>query len=83
MLGRIHSGVAFYNKGLYHGGSHVIDLLVFYLGNAAWVSAAKRKDAGENKGDVAIDCFLGFENEAIVSLLYADATYYVLSEASS
>lgn len=80
-LGKIRSGIAYYNKGLYHEGTHTIDFLRFFLGEIVWVSAVRRENT-TIRNDLAVDCLFGFTNGIVCALQYFDAASYVLSEAS-
>lgn len=79
-FGKPKAAIAYYNRGLYHAGTHFIDLLRFFLGEVKWVSAVRREGAA--KGDFAADCFLGFATGAVAILQYYDSGNFLHSDVS-
>lgn len=80
-IGPLRSAIAYYDKGLYHGGTHFVDLLRFFLGEVRWVSAVVNTAFPKMHGDTTADAFLGF-NGATAALQYFESSEYCLSEAS-
>lgn len=80
-LGALRSAIAYYDKGLYHGGTHFIDLLRFFLGEVRWVSAVENIAFPKEREDIHIDALLGFDG-ATAALQYFDSNVYALSEVS-
>ncbi len=80
-LGAVRSAIASYDKGLYHGGTHFIDLLRFFLGEVRWVSAVTNTVFPKDPHDVRVDALLGFDG-ATAALQYFDSREYCLSEVS-
>lgn len=80
-LGPLRSAIAHYDKGLYHGGTHFIDLLRFFLGDIRWVSAVENVIFPRDRHDVRVDALLGFSG-ATATLQYFDSHEYCLSEVS-
>lgn len=80
-IGTVRSAVASYDKGMYHGGTHFIDLLRFFLGEVRWVSAVQNRVYPVNAHDPHLDAMLGFSG-ATASLQYFDSRQYSLSEMS-
>jgi len=80
-IGPVRSAIAYYDKGLYHGGTHFIDLLRFFLGDVRSVSAMPNAAFPKPKHDVSVDALLEFDG-ATAALQYFDSTEYCLSEAS-
>ncbi|MDO8463195.1 MAG: Gfo/Idh/MocA family oxidoreductase [bacterium] len=80
-LGPVRMAVASYDKGLYHGGTHFIDLLRYFLGNVRWVSAVPSTVYPRDPHDVRVDALLGFDG-ATAALQYFDSAQYSLSEMS-
>ena len=61
-IGKVRSVVASYDHGLYHGGTHIIDLLRFFLGEVLSVSAVYNRQVQQPKDDINVDAILQFEN---------------------
>lgn len=80
-IGAVRTAVASYDKGIYHGGTHFIDLLRFFLGEVQWVSAVRNQVFAEDPHDPHLDALLGF-GTATASLQYFDSSQYSLSEMS-
>lgn len=76
-IGRIRSAIGYYNKGLFHGGTHIIDILIFFLGRVRWVSAVKNSIFTHLKGDINADIFLGFKNAVAAVQAFNPATYTI------
>lgn len=59
-LGKTVAGSAFYDKGLFHCGTHILDLLCFFLGDPKAVSAVASSHPCSEKDDVCVDGVLQF-----------------------
>ena len=79
-LGSLRCATAYYDKGLYHGGTHYIDLLRFFLGEVRWVSAVTNAVFPRDAHDVRVDALLGFDG-ATAGLQYFDSSQYCLAES--
>jgi predicted dehydrogenase len=80
-LGPIRAATAYYDKGLMHGGTHIVDLLRYFLGEPAWVTGVENPFIEAAPGDVAIDGLIGFEG-AHAALQAFDSPDYSLTEMS-
>lgn len=78
-LGKICSAVGYYDKGVFHGGTHIVDLFRFFLGEIRWVSAVENKLFPGVKGDINADALLGFDG-AVAALQIFNSSDYALSE---
>ncbi len=67
-IGRVVSGNCYYFNGLFNGGTHTIDLLMFFLGKINWVSASFNKKTSWKKNDPDVNAFLGFRNGGLVAM---------------
>jgi len=61
-----------YDNGLYHGGTHIIDLLRFFLGEVKSVSAIKNHQVPPDGDDIHVDAILQFE-ECNAMLYYVNS----------
>jgi predicted dehydrogenase len=69
MVGDIQQATALYAIGLYHMGTHLIDLIRFYLGDVEWVSAwQNRKAHTAVPEDWCVDGILGMKSGARVAI---------------
>ena len=79
-LGRVQQGTAYYTAGLANTGSHLLDLLRFYLGDAVWVLGLASVSAAPNPADPNIDGFIGFRHGCHVALQACDVASYLIFE---
>jgi len=79
-LGRVQQGTAYYTAGLANTGSHLLDLLRFYLGDAAWVVGLPSAAAAPNPADPNIDGVVGFRQGSHVALQACDVASYLIFE---
>jgi predicted dehydrogenase len=79
-VGEILSGHCYYDKGLFHGGTHLIDLLVYLFGDVKSVTAntCYHTVAGLD-GDVQCDVILNF-HRCSISLRPFDSSKYAVSD---
>jgi len=68
ILGEIIQSNSYYYNGLLNGGTHTIDLLMFFLGKVDWVRAIKNDRTSWKKDDINIDAWLGFKNGTLVTI---------------
>lgn len=68
LLGEIRQGSCFYYNGLFNGGTHMIDMLLFFLGEVDFVSAVKNEKTSWKESDIDADCQIHFKNGAVVSM---------------
>jgi predicted dehydrogenase len=72
---------AYYDKGLFHGGTHIVDLLQFFLGKALRVQATINPHCRVDRGELAVDAILAFRGLHAV-LQISDSRKYAVSEMS-
>ncbi len=77
-LGKIHHVNCYYTAGLLNTGTHLFDLLRWFLGEAKWVSASPEPVFGEQ--DLTVSGELLFENGTLVSLAGLDVRDYLIFE---
>jgi predicted dehydrogenase len=81
-LGRVQQVTCYYTAGAANTGSHLFDLLRFYLGNLAWVQGRFSLNSSSNPADPNIDAWLGFENGPVAAIQACDSTAYLIFEIS-
>lgn len=79
-LGSVQQATFYYTAGIANTGSHVLDLLRFYLGNAKWVQANHSDVSSPNPDDPNIDGMIKFENGATAMLQTSDVKNYLMFE---
>ena len=80
-FGRIQAVRALYVNGLFNNGTHVIDLLRWYLGEVMWVEGWENKKAfASHPGDRNIDGVLQFSNGVRAMLQALDRDEYYIFE---
>jgi predicted dehydrogenase len=78
-IGDILSGHAYYDKGLFHCGTHIIDLLIFLLGDVLEVVAISSPQFEADENDLSSEALLFF-NSCCISLKPFDSTHYAVTE---
>lgn len=63
-LGEITQATVHYTAGVFNTGTHVVDLLRFFLGDVAWVVAFENRLCSHPPGDFNADALLGFTSGA-------------------
>lgn len=61
ITGKIRSIIASYDHGLFHGGTHIIDLLRYFMGDVRAVSAVYNLQVEAPHDDLNVDAILQFE----------------------
>lgn len=79
-LGRAQQGTCYYTAGVANTGTHLFDLLRFYLGDVAWVSGRISSCPSPSTADPNIDGWVGFANGATVALQALDVAAYTIFE---
>lgn len=77
-LGDITQATGYYTAGVFNSGTHMVDLLRFFLGDAAWVLAMENPDATCPPGDLSADVLLGFASGARAVLQAQDVKDYAI-----
>jgi len=76
-LGAVQRVSAVYGNGMMNNGAHLVNLLLWYLGPAAWVAAlAGSAEADGGQPDLAI----GFESGVLATLLACSYEHYRILE---
>ncbi len=68
LIGRILQVNCYYYNGLLNSGTHVIDLLRFFLGDVDWVKGFVNKQTSWKKNDDNIDALIKFKSGALATL---------------
>lgn len=77
-LGRVQQVSCYYTAGLVNTGTHLLDLLLLFLGKPCWVWTAS---GGHIEGqDPTLTATIGFENHVTVSLQALDVKAYLIFE---
>jgi predicted dehydrogenase len=79
LTGKILTGHAYYDKGLYHCGTHIIDLLSFLLGSVRCVTALPSPHFSAPHGDLAPEVLLDFGG-TLISLKPFNSSEYAVTE---
>ncbi len=68
IIGKVVQCSCFYYNGFLNNGTHVIDLLLFFLGKPKWVRAVENKETSWKKGDKDLDVLIEFKNKTRVAI---------------
>ena len=77
-LGDITQATAYYTAGVFNSGTHMVDLMRFFLGDAAWVVAVGNPKATCPPGDFSADALLGFTSGARAVLQVQEVKDYAI-----
>jgi predicted dehydrogenase len=80
-IGQIKIANAYYDKGLFHGGTHIVDLLCYFLGEPEWVTATRNTQYQELHDDINVDGMLGF-SESTATIQVFQSSEYAIAEMS-
>lgn len=80
-IGKVRSVIASYDNGLYHGGTHIVDLMRYLLGEVKAVSAVINHQVASGKDDCNVDAILQFEF-GNAALYFFNSKEYALAELS-
>ena len=69
-LGRVLQATYYYYNGIFNNGTHLVDLLRFFLGEIDWVLGIENKNTKNPnlKNDINIDATLHFKNGTIAAI---------------
>ncbi len=81
-LGLVQQVTCYYTAGVANTGSHLFDLLRFYLGDALWVQGSYSQNPSPNPQDPNIDGWVGFENGTVAALQACDSDAYMIFEST-
>jgi predicted dehydrogenase len=79
-LGRVQQVTCYYTAGVTNTGTHLFDLLRFYLGEVAWVEGRLSASTPPNAAEPNIDGWLGFANGALATIQACDVSAYTIFE---
>ncbi|MGH9709266.1 MAG: Gfo/Idh/MocA family protein [Candidatus Acidiferrales bacterium] len=79
-LGRVQQATCYYTAGVANTGTHLIDLLRFYLGDVKWVEGRISANASSSDADPNIDGWLGFADGSVAALQACDVHAYTIFE---
>jgi predicted dehydrogenase len=68
LIGKIFQGTAYYYNGLFNNGTHIVDLLRFFLGEIDWVRGVINLETSTFKDDKNVDGLIHFKNGTRVAL---------------
>jgi predicted dehydrogenase len=77
-LGEITQATAYYTAGVFNSGTHMVDLMRFFLGDAAWVIALGNPAVTCPPGDFSADALLGFTSGARAALQVQEVKDYAI-----
>ncbi|HKS96083.1 MAG TPA: Gfo/Idh/MocA family oxidoreductase [Terriglobia bacterium] len=79
-LGRVQQVTCYYTAGAANTGSHLFDLLRFYLGDAVWVEGRGSRNASSNPADPNFDGWIGFADGSVAALQACEVAAYLIFE---
>ncbi len=79
-LGRIQGAVFRYTAGIANTGSHMFDLLRFFLGEAIWVEGVLSQNLSPNPDDPNMDGIIKFESGVFCSIHACDVKQFLIFE---
>lgn len=74
-LGKIYQGNAYYYNGLFNNATHLIDLLIMFLGKPIAVSAYYNQTTSNDKINLNVDGMIFFKNNIIITLQTLSRNY--------
>jgi predicted dehydrogenase len=77
-FGEITQATAYYTAGLFNSGTHMVDLLRFFLGEARWAMAVANAGCSHPPGDLNVDALLGFAAGARAALQAQEVKDYTI-----
>jgi predicted dehydrogenase len=77
-LGRVMQATGYYTAGIFNTGTHMVDLLRFFLGDVAWVVALTNDGCSHAPGDLNVDALLGFVSGARAALQAQEVKDYTV-----
>jgi predicted dehydrogenase len=81
-LGRIQQATCYYTSGIANNGSHMLDLLRFFFGDAEWVQGAMSANPSPNPQDANVDGMVKFTSGVLATLQACDVTKYAMFETT-
>ncbi|HEV2288681.1 MAG TPA: Gfo/Idh/MocA family oxidoreductase [Candidatus Acidoferrales bacterium] len=81
-LGRLQQVTCYYTAGVANTGTHLFDLLRFYLGDVNWVEGSVSANSSRNDADPNIDAWLGFHDGTLAVIQACDVRAYTIFEVT-
>lgn len=81
-LGRIQQVTCYYTAGTANTGTHLFDLLRFYLGDVSWVEGRCSQNPSPNPYDPNIDGWIGFKEGPVAAIQACDVSAFLIFEIS-
>jgi len=81
-LGRVQQATFYYTAGIANTGTHMLDLLRFFFGDAAWVQGAYSENKSPNEQDPNIDGMVKFKNGVLCGIQACDVRSYLAFDLS-
>ncbi|HEV2495923.1 MAG TPA: Gfo/Idh/MocA family oxidoreductase [Terriglobia bacterium] len=79
-LGRVQQVTCYYTAGAANTGSHLFDLLRFYLGDAVWVEGRWSMNASPDPADPNLDGWIGFADGSVAAVQACEVEAYLIFE---
>jgi predicted dehydrogenase len=79
-LGRLRQITCYYTAGVANTGTHLFDLLRFYVGDVAWVQGRVSGIPAPNPADPNLDGWIGFTNGATAAIQACDVKDFSIFE---
>jgi predicted dehydrogenase len=77
IIGKVYQGSAYYSNGLMNNGTHLLNLLMMFLGDVAWVIGSFNKETLDDSVDSNVDGLIFFKSGALLSLHSLSKNYGV------
>jgi predicted dehydrogenase len=78
--GRVQQVNFYYTSGAFNTGSHMFDILRYFLGDAQWVRAIPSANPSGREGDPNLDGLISFKCGAVATFQACDAKNYLVFE---
>jgi predicted dehydrogenase len=79
-LGHVQQVTCYYTAGVANTGTHLFDLLRFYVGDVAWVQGRVSSNPAPNPADPNLDGWIGFTNGATAAIQACDVKDFSIFE---
>lgn len=79
-LGKIQQAHFYYVAGIANSGSHMLDLLRYFLGDVEWVSGVYSSNKSPNEKDPNIDAMIKFKNGTMAVIQACDVKSFMVFE---
>lgn len=79
-LGRVQQVTCYYTAGVANTGTHLFDLLRFYLGDVQWIEGRMSANPSSNAADPNVDGWIGFAGGTVAAIQACDVRAYAIFE---